>query len=89
MTSETTGINTLEVEVLNISKHGFWLYVKGKEYFLAFEHFPWFKKASIAAILNVELLHSVHLYWPELDVDLEVECLEHPEKYPLVYQPSS
>lgn len=27
-----------------------------------------------------------HLYWPELDVDLAVESIEHPEKYPLVSQ---
>jgi len=85
MTSQLAGTSISEVEVLNISKHGFWLYVKGKEYFLAFEHFPWFKDASIASILNVELLHSMHLYWPDLDVDLEVDCLEHPEKYPLIY----
>ena len=24
-----------------------------------------------------------HLYWPELDVDLSVESIEHPERYPL------
>jgi len=23
------------------------------------------------------------LYWPELDVDLEIDNLENPEKYPL------
>ena len=59
--------------------------LKDKEYFLSFEHFPWFEEASIAAILNVELLHAIHLYLPDLDVDLEVDCLAHPEKYPLVY----
>jgi hypothetical protein len=25
-----------------------------------------------------------HLYWPTLDVDLSVESLRHPERYPLV-----
>jgi len=29
------------------------------------------------------LLHGYHLYWPELDVDLEIDNLENPEKYPL------
>ncbi|MEL6820924.1 MAG: DUF2442 domain-containing protein [Calditrichota bacterium] len=85
MKSQLAGTSISKVEVLNISKHGFWLYVKGKEYFLAFEYFPWFKNASITSILNVEILHSVHLYWPDLDVDLEIDCLKHPEKYPLVY----
>jgi len=29
------------------------------------------------------LLHGFHLYWPDLDVDLEIDNLENPEKYPL------
>jgi len=24
-----------------------------------------------------------HLHWPDLDVDLSVESIEHPERYPL------
>lgn len=36
--------NTSYVEVTNISNHGIWLYIKGTEYFLPFEDFPWFKE---------------------------------------------
>ncbi|MBU1422042.1 MAG: DUF2442 domain-containing protein [Bacteroidetes bacterium] len=32
---------------------------------------------------NVQLLHGYHLYWPELDIDLEIDNLENPEKYTL------
>ena len=87
MKSSVVGKNTLEnkVEVLNISKHGFWIFVEGKEYFLPFENFPWFMSASISEISNVELLHSQHLFWPDLDVDLELESIQFPERYPLVY----
>lgn len=74
----------MDVEVLNISTHGIWLYVCGKEYFLAHEDHPWFRNAQLNAVLNVELLHKTHLYWPDLDVDLNIDCLEHPENYPLV-----
>jgi hypothetical protein len=35
------------------------------------------------------LLHGYHLYWPELDVDLEIDDLENPEKYPLKWKPKS
>ncbi|WP_420886735.1 DUF2442 domain-containing protein [Candidatus Kuenenia stuttgartensis] len=28
-----------------------------------------------------------HLHWPDLDIDLEIDSLENPEKYPLVYKP--
>jgi hypothetical protein len=35
-------------------------------------------------LLNVELPHPHHLYWPDLDVDLAMESIDHPERYPLV-----
>jgi hypothetical protein len=25
----------------------------------------------------------MHLYWPDADVDLTVDAIEHPERYPL------
>ena len=89
MKSKIAGESTLAVEVLNISKHGFWILVQGREYFLPFEDFPWFRDANIASILNVELLQTHHLYWPDLDIDLELESIESPEKYPLIYKPIS
>jgi len=72
------------LEVTNISKDGFWLLLEGRELFLSFGDFPWFQRAAVGAILNVEQPHSGHLYWPDLDVDLAVESIEHPERYPLV-----
>lgn len=74
----------LDVEVTNISKHGFWLLIQGRELFLPFEDFPWFKDVPVGQLLNVQLPHSHHLYWPDLDVDLAVESIEHPERFPLV-----
>ena len=79
------GRNTSRVEILNISQGGIWLYVRSKEYFLPYENFPWFKQAKVAEIYNVKLLHGHHLRWPQLDIDLELESLEHPEQYPLSY----
>jgi hypothetical protein len=73
-----------EVEVANISTHGFWLIIGDREMFLPFKEFPWFQEARIAEILNVEMPSPHHLYWPDLDVDLSVESIEHPERFPLV-----
>jgi len=84
MKSNAAGKNTSQIEILNISKHGIWIWCDHKEYFLSFKHYPWFKKASIAAILNVKLIQSHHLYWPDLDVDLEIDSLDNPDKYPLI-----
>lgn len=75
--------NTSAIEVTNVSLHGFWLLWNNEEYFLAFEHFPWFKDASISAISNVELQGKEHIYWPDLDVDLSIEIINNPEKFPL------
>ncbi len=65
---------------------GMELFIEQRELFVAFRDFPWFKDASIGAITKVELPSPHHLYWPELDVDLAVESIEHPEKFPLVSQ---
>jgi hypothetical protein len=74
------------VEVSNIDRFGFWLLIEDREYFLPYEHFPWFRKASVDQILHVELLHGEHLYWPKLDVDLSIESLEAPELFSLIYK---
>jgi hypothetical protein len=67
-----------------VSRHGLWLLLNEQEYFLPFESFPWFRDATIGQLTNVELPAAHHIYWPELDVDLAVESLTNPERYPLV-----
>lgn len=84
MRYETHGNGTSVAEVTNISQHGFWMLIHDEEIFLPFEKFPWFRDTSIAKLLHVELPTENHLYWPDLDVDLEVDSIRHPEKYPLV-----
>ena len=83
MKSALHGKDTSGVEVGNVSKHGFWLLLEGRELFLSFKDFPWFVDVPIGRLLNVKLLHAHHLYWPDLDVDLSVESVEHPEHFPL------
>jgi len=82
------GTTTSAVEVTNISRHGVWILVAERELFMPFVEFPWFEGAPVGAILNVESSQPHHLYWPDLDVDLAVESIEHPEKYPLKARPS-
>lgn len=77
------GAATSEAEITNISKHGFWLLVDGRELFLPFDEFPWFRRAPVEAILHVQRPGPSHLYWPALDVDLSLDAIEHPERYPL------
>ena len=84
MSSAAPGMNISEVEVTNVSAHGFWLLLRGGEYFVPFAEFPWFRDAPIGKLLNVTLPAAHHLYWPDLDVDLAVESILHPERFPLV-----
>ena len=84
MKSAQRGKSTSAVEVTNVSARGFWLLLDGDEVFVEFKQFPWFKEASIGQLLNVERPAPHHLYWPNLDVDLAVESLTSPERYPLV-----
>lgn len=89
MTSAALGIPTSPVEVTNISQHGFWLLLEDEELFLPFTEFPWFRDVAVGKILHVELPSYSHLYWPELDVDLAVESIRHPEQFPLVSKVSA
>jgi hypothetical protein len=86
MKSAALGPSTSLAEVTNVSPHGFWLFIGERELFVPFTQFPWFREASVREITNVQLPTPHHLYWPDLDIDLAVDSIEHPEKYPLVSQ---
>lgn len=83
MSSRPHGIVSSGAEVTIISSHGVWLLLGDRELFMSFDDFPWFKNAPVGKVLNVEEQSPGHLYWPDLDVDLGIETLEHPEIFPL------
>ncbi len=78
------GNSTSAIEVTNISSHGIWLLAHGRELFLPYEAFPWFREQRVASIINVEEVSLGHFYWPDLDVDLTEDIIENPERFPLV-----
>lgn len=83
MNSPPLGKPTSPVEVTNISSHGVWLLAHGTELFMPYADFPWFREVAVGKILNVEEPAPNHFYWPDLDVDLTQEIIEHPERFPL------
>ena len=83
MSSSGPGKSTSEVEVTNISAHGLWLYVRGRELFMPYDDFPWFQDQPVKSIAKVEELSPEHFHWPDIDVDLTLEMIEHPERFPL------
>ena len=86
MKASAHGRRIAGAEVQGVLKDGLWLLVRGREYFLPFALYPWLRMASVSVLQHVKLLHDHHLYWPELDVDVELESLEHPDRYPLTYR---
>ncbi|MCQ2611938.1 MAG: DUF2442 domain-containing protein [Treponema sp.] len=77
-----TGTSTFvatKTEVANISPFGIWLLTNDKEY-------PVFETATPSQIVNFTTDFSGNLHWEELDADIELESLENPEEYPLIYR---
>ena len=82
MSFSVSGSTTSEVEVTHVSRHGVWILSHDKELFMPYDEFPWFEDQPIRAVLNVEEPSPGHFHWPDIDVDLTEDMIEHPEKYP-------
>jgi hypothetical protein len=86
MKSAKRGKLTSGAEVVHVSSRGFWLFLEQteRELYLPFSAFPWFADATIRELSSVEVERGHVVRWPELDVDLDVSRIEHPERFPLV-----
>ncbi len=49
---------------------------------MPYDEFPWFREQPREAVLNVEEPAPGHFHWPDIDVDLTAEIIEHPERFP-------
>ena len=78
------GTTPAGAEVTHVFRHGFWLLLEVEELLVPFAQFPWFRKATIDQLWDVQWPTPDHLYWPQLDVDLSVESIRNPEAFPLV-----
>jgi hypothetical protein len=78
------GRATSAAEVTHVSRHGFWLLLGDEELLVPFTEFPWFLRATIEQLLDVEWPTPDHLYWPQLDVDLSVRSIRDPAAFPMI-----
>ncbi len=83
MSSRDHGTRISESEVTDIISTGFWIMARDREFFVPFSDYPVFQRATIEQIFAMEELTPGQFHWPELDADVELEALEHPENYPL------
>ena len=86
MSSKPIGTNTLISDVTSIGVAGFWLLADDREYFVPFSDYPVFKSATVEQIFNVQRIGPTQFHWRDLDADIELDALEHPEKYPLSWK---
>ena len=87
MSGKSTSPNDLQTksQVTSVEKDGFWLLTNAGEFFVSFEQYPAFKKATIQQIFKFrERFGDFH--WDELDIDIELDALKYPERYPLKFK---
>lgn len=83
-TTLNSNSNNTSANVLMINDKGLMLSVLGQDYFISFNRLPWMKDAAIRDVLDVQMCGDDAIEWPKLDIDLEIDSLKHPERYPLV-----
>ena len=80
---KTSGSNTL-AKVLTITANGILLSIPEGDFFLNYKDYPWFRNAPINQVFDVEMEGDYAVRWNALDVDLEIESILHPERYPMI-----
>ena len=83
-TTSKSNISSTSVDVLMINDKGVMISVQGQDYFLSYNRVPWMRDATINEVLDVQMSGKNAIEWPKLEVDLEVDSLRHPERYPLI-----
>lgn len=87
-TSLNNNLQNTSVSILMINAQGIMLSVQGNDYFISYNRMPWLKDARISDVLNVRMSGRSAIEWASLDIDLEIESLKHPERYPLIMKRS-
>ncbi len=87
MTSFERGEPTFPAEITGLTAIGFWLLSGDHEYFVPFADYPAFRQATVEQILHVQQPAPDQLYWPELDIDVELAALDEPDRFPLAFRP--
>jgi len=86
MTSEMHGTNILGSEVTAVGRDGFWLIAHDLEYFIPFNSYPVFRKATVQEIFAMEEIAPGQFRWESLDADIALEALAYPERFPLKFE---
>ncbi|OGR27199.1 MAG: hypothetical protein A2139_08630 [Desulfobacca sp. RBG_16_60_12] len=86
MISSQPGTGISLSEVTNIEPLGFWILVDDREYFVPFADYPVFQGTAIQQIFQMPRVSPTQLHWPDLNADIEIDALDQPEHYPLIFK---
>lgn len=86
MTSLAPGESISAAEVTGISAIGLWLLAADREYFVPFADYPDFRRATVEQFYRLENPSPTQVYWPDLDIDIDLDALEAPERFPLLFK---
>jgi hypothetical protein len=84
MNSSQPGTVTSTSEVTSVSEAGFSIRWEGRDLTVSFDQFPWFKSETNGVLSDFQEVSPGHFYWPQLDVDLTAEMIDHPELFPRI-----
>ena len=65
---EKNGTTTAEVTMINA--RGILLFVGGKEYYLSYDRYPWFRNAKVSDVLDVTMPDEESLRWDAIATPL-------------------
>jgi len=84
MNSSQPGTVTSTSEVTSVSETGFSIRWEGRELTVSFDQFPWFKSETNGVLSDFQEVSPGHFYWPQLDIDLTAEMIDHPDRFPRI-----
>ncbi len=87
MSLKTNGTKQERVKVTGVGNKGVSLDIHGKEYHMSYKDFPWLGSLTAQELGNIYIRYEDEIYFPDLDIELGLEILENPKKYPLLMDP--
>lgn len=86
MNSLPNGTCISESNVTNITGLGIYILIEDKEYFIPFRDYPILLDSTVSQLMNMTFHPPFQLRWDDLDVDIELQALEQPESFPLIFR---
>ncbi|HKL21498.1 MAG TPA: DUF2442 domain-containing protein [Tichowtungia sp.] len=73
------------ISVENITPFAVWVFDGKKEYAIPFSEFPCLGKVPVEELMHPTLTHGFHLRWENLDIDIDLNSLDHLEDFPIYF----